>query len=85
MTRPHHYLIRMLLFLSAVGGVWFLLFISFQAAFMANPALNGLIVGVFLVRCWTFEFEFGVLSFMLWFVFVDADVDLVFLIITVDD
>jgi hypothetical protein len=49
MTRPHHYLIRMLLFLSAVGGVWFLLFTPFRDAFMANPALNGLIVGVLFI------------------------------------
>lgn len=49
MTRPHHYLIRMLLFLGAVGGVGFLLFLSFRDAFMANPALNGLIVGVLLI------------------------------------
>ena len=49
MTRPHHYLMRMLLFLSAVGVVWFLLFIPFSDAFMANPALNGLIVGVLFI------------------------------------
>jgi hypothetical protein len=49
MTRPHHYLIRMLLFLGAVGGVCFLLFMSFSDAFMANPALNGLIVGVLFI------------------------------------
>ena len=49
MTRPHHYLLRMLLFLGAVGGVGFILFMSFQDAFMANPALNGLIVGVLFI------------------------------------
>ena len=49
MTRPHHYLVRMLLFLGAVGGVGFMLFMSFRDAFMANPALNGLIVGVLLI------------------------------------
>ena len=49
MTRPHHYLLRMLLFLGAVGGVGFMLFMSFRDAFMANPALNGLIVGVLLI------------------------------------
>ena len=49
MTRPHHYLVRMLLFLVAVGGVGFMLFMSFREAFMANPALNGLIVGVLFI------------------------------------
>ena len=49
MTRPHHYLVRMLLFLGAVGGVGFMLFMSFRDAFMANPALNGLIVGVLFI------------------------------------
>lgn len=49
MTRPHHYLLRMLLFLGAVGGVGFMLFMSFRDAFMANPALNGLIVGVLFI------------------------------------
>jgi len=39
----------MLLFLGAVGGVGFLLFMSFRNAFLANPALNGLIVGVLLI------------------------------------
>jgi hypothetical protein len=49
MTRPHLYLLRMLLFLGAVGGVGFMLFMSFRDAFMANPALNGLIVGVLFI------------------------------------
>lgn len=49
MTRPHHYLVRMLLFLVAVGGVGSMLFMSFRDAFMANPALNGLIVGVLFI------------------------------------
>ena len=49
MTRPHHYLVRMLLFLGAIGGVGFMLFMSFRDAFMANPALNGLIVGVLFI------------------------------------
>jgi len=39
----------MLLFLGAVGGVGFMLFMSFRDAFMANPALNGLIVGVLFI------------------------------------
>ena len=49
MTRPHHYLVRMLLFLGAVGGVGFMLFMSFRDAFMANPALNGSIIGVLFI------------------------------------
>ena len=49
MTRPHHYLVRMLLFLVAVGGVGSMLFMSFRDAFMANPALNGLMVSVLFI------------------------------------
>ena len=46
MTRPHTYLIRMLIFLGLVGGVSFILFPPMQTFFLANAALNGLIVGV---------------------------------------
>lgn len=49
MTRPHLYLVRMILFLGAVGVAAFMLFLSFREAFMANPALNGLIVGVLFI------------------------------------
>ncbi len=49
MTRPHQYLIRMLLFLGAVVAAGSMLFMAFHEAFMANPALNGLIVGVLLL------------------------------------
>jgi len=49
MTRPHRYLIRMVLFLAAVGGVGFLLFLPFREAFMANVPLNSLIVGVLIL------------------------------------
>ncbi len=49
MTRPHLYLVRMILFLSAVAVAGFMLYLSFRDAFMANPALNGLIVGVLLI------------------------------------
>ena len=46
MTRPHTYLLRMLLFLGAVGGVCVLLFGPLYQFFSANTPLNGLIVGV---------------------------------------
>ena len=46
MTRPHPYLIRMILFLVAVGLVAAVLIGTLAAAFRANPALNGLILGV---------------------------------------
>lgn len=49
MTRPQRYLIRMFLFLIAVGAAGFLLFGQLQGAFFANPALNGLILGVLLI------------------------------------
>ena len=46
MTRPHRYLIRMILFLAAVSGIGAILYLPLQSAFMANAPLNGLIVGV---------------------------------------
>ena len=46
MTRPTHYLYRMLLFLAAVGGLVFLLEDALIVAFGANPLLNGLILAV---------------------------------------
>lgn len=49
MTRPQRYLIRMVLFLVAVGAAAVLLFGQLQDAFFANPALNGLILGVLLI------------------------------------
>ncbi len=44
MTRPTHYLIRMLVFLVAVGVVAFLLSSALVTAFATNPLLNGLII-----------------------------------------
>ncbi len=49
MTRPQRYLIRMVLFLGAVGAAGFLLFAQLQDAFFANPALNGLILGALVI------------------------------------
>lgn len=49
MTRPQRYLIRMILFLLAVGVVAVLLLSPLLGAFQANPALNGLILGVLLI------------------------------------
>ncbi|SCA56770.1 MotA/TolQ/ExbB proton channel family protein [Candidatus Terasakiella magnetica] len=49
MTRPQRYLFRMVLFLIAVGAAAFLLLGQLQEAFFANPALNGLILGVLLI------------------------------------
>ncbi len=46
MTRPYPYLIRMLLFLVAVGLLSFFLSSTLLEAFDANAALNGLILGV---------------------------------------
>ena len=46
MTSPNQYLIRMLVFLVAVGVVVFLLFASLERAFDANPLLNALILTV---------------------------------------
>ncbi len=49
MTRPQRYLIRMVLFLVAVLAAGILLLGQLQEAFLANPALNGLILGVLLI------------------------------------
>ncbi|MBB4266697.1 flagellar motor protein MotA [Roseospira visakhapatnamensis] len=48
MSRPRRFLIRMLLFVVAVAAVCGLLFPALASAFLANPALNGLIVFVVL-------------------------------------
>jgi hypothetical protein len=49
MTRPHRYLMRMVAFLAVVAVVAAILAPGVMHAFMTNPGLNGLIVGVFLV------------------------------------
>ena len=49
MTQPHPYLIRMALFLAAVLAVAAMLVGTLSEAFRANPALNGLILGVLLL------------------------------------
>ena len=46
MTRPHTYLLRMLLFLAAVGSVCALLSEPLNRFFSSNLLLNGLIIGV---------------------------------------
>lgn len=48
MTRPQSYLVRMILFVVIVIAVAALLAGPLQRTFMANPALNGLILGVLL-------------------------------------
>lgn len=49
MTRPRRYLLRMLLFLVVVAGAAGLLYRPLSHAFMASPAINGLILGVLLL------------------------------------
>lgn len=49
MTRPTQYLIRMAVFVAVVVAATVLLFGPVADAFMANPALNGLILGVLLI------------------------------------
>ena len=49
MTRPRSYLVRMVLFLGAVFGAVFLLFLPLRDAFLANVVLNGVILGVLLI------------------------------------
>ena len=49
MASPKHYLVRMLVFVAAVLAVAALLAGGIVNAFMANPALNGVIVGLLVV------------------------------------
>ncbi len=49
MTRPHRYLIRMIVFLVLVTGACAALVAGLQDAFAANVGLNGLILGVLLL------------------------------------
>jgi len=49
MTRPRRFLVRIMVFLVAVAIVATALFAPVSRAFMANPALNGLILGVLLI------------------------------------
>ena len=46
MSHPRRYLIRMIIFLAAVAAVAVVLFPGMRDAFLSNPALNGLILGV---------------------------------------
>jgi hypothetical protein len=48
-TNPGRYLTRILIFLVILAGLAALLFPPLQDAFMANPALNGMIVGTLLI------------------------------------
>lgn len=49
MTRPQRFLVRMILFLCVAGGFIAFLYQPLSAAFMANPAINGLITGILLL------------------------------------
>ena len=48
MTRPRRYLLRMLLFVVVVAAAAAFLYEPLKRAFLANPPLNGLILGVLL-------------------------------------
>lgn len=49
MTKPGRFLLRMVLFLAAVVAVVYVLHTGLERAFLANPALNGLICAVLLI------------------------------------
>ncbi len=49
LSKPVRYIIRMLVFLALVGFTAFILYRPIMSAFMANPGLNGLILGCLLV------------------------------------
>ena len=49
LSAPHIFLVRMLVFLVLCGFVAFILYRQILVAFMANPGLNGLILGVLFI------------------------------------
>lgn len=49
MTRPQTYLVRMVAFLAAVGALIAFIYEPLVDAFMANPAINGLITGILIL------------------------------------
>ena len=49
LTPPRIYLVRMGVFLVLAGFIAFILYRQIWAAFLANPGLNGLILGVLLI------------------------------------
>jgi hypothetical protein len=49
LAKPGIYLARMVIFLALVGFLAFILFKQITPAFLANPGLNGLILGVLLI------------------------------------
>ncbi len=49
LTRPHVFLLRMLLFLTLTGFIGLVLYEQISRAFMANPGLNGLILLVLFI------------------------------------
>ncbi len=48
-SSPTRYLVRMAVFLTLIGFIAFILYPAITTAFLTNPGLNGLIVGVLLV------------------------------------
>ncbi|UMM63504.1 flagellar motor protein MotA [Aristophania vespae] len=56
MTRPTRYLVRMVLFLLIIAGLGFYLSPMLKHAFMANPGLNGTILGILVLGIiWNFH------------------------------
>jgi hypothetical protein len=49
LTPPRRYLVRMAVFLTLAGFLVFILYQEIWRAFMANPGLNGLIIGVLFI------------------------------------
>jgi hypothetical protein len=49
MTQPNRYLLRMGIFVFAVVITLGVLYVALRSAFMANPVLNGVIVGILLI------------------------------------
>ena len=49
MKKPHHHLIKIIIFLCVISSLCLFLFLPFQNAFLTNPGLNGLIVGVLIL------------------------------------
>jgi uncharacterized SAM-binding protein YcdF (DUF218 family) len=67
MTRPRRYLLRMLLFVVVVATAAAFLYEPLERAFLAAPALNGLILGVlFLGILYSFRQVMGLSPEVAW-------------------
>lgn len=67
MSRPRLYFVRMIVFLLVVAVAASLLYVPLRSAFMGNPPLNGMIVGVFILGAiYNFRQVFSIIPEIEW-------------------